>query len=149
MPANLSIRCCCMDVDGTIYNVPIRLAQEMRSTGVDLIKSGFAGSSIRFTEFVVRLEDRRPIEIIQESHYLIRFNADGRPDMERYKQEVHASMNAMWDGVFGPEVKDGNVIHMENRFKSNGNKWRPTLQDLTKLRSVVFGEVKAPRLRFD
>jgi len=56
--------------------------------------SSFANHSIRFAELVLRMVDRKPSGIERSSYSLIRFDAKGRPDMDRIRQQSDASIRA-------------------------------------------------------
>ena len=73
---------------------------------------------------------------------LIRFDEEGRPDMERYWNEVHASLPDLLDPNPGKIIEDGNVLHMEQAFLGNGGKWVPTPAERMLLEKAALGLIR-------
>ena len=53
-----------------------------------VVISEFSNSSIRFAELVVRMVNRKPVAVERAAYSLVRFDAHGRPDMDRYRRET-------------------------------------------------------------
>jgi hypothetical protein len=113
-----------------------------------VVVSGFAGCSIRFAEIVVRMVARKPADIERISYTLIRFAEDGRPDMERYRQEASAGLDVHWDSVFRTGGDSGNVIDMKSAFQSMGCRWKPRSEEAMAMEKAALGLSKVKGLQF-
>jgi hypothetical protein len=114
-----------------------------------VVISAFSNSSIRFAELVVRMVNRKPVAVERAAYSLIRFDAQGRPDMERYRRETHAEMSAHVDSLLDPKDDPGNVVDLASMFMGMGCRWKPTLPEGMILDQAALGQVKAKGLRFD
>lgn len=115
-----------------------------------VIISAFANQSIRFAELVLRMVDRKPAELERTGCSLIRFDAQGRPDMDRYRRETEASLRANQDALLDfIQEPSGKIVDMRDRFLGMGGRWTPTLQESMLLDQVALGRIKVKTLRFD
>jgi hypothetical protein len=114
-----------------------------------VVISAFSNSSIRFAELVVRMVNRKPVAVERATYSLIRFDAHGRPDMDRYRRETNAETSAHVDSLLDPEGDPGNVVDMASTFMGMGCRWKPTLPESMVLDQAALGQVKAKGLRFD
>jgi hypothetical protein len=114
-----------------------------------VVISAFANSSIRFAELVLWMVDRKPAGLERASYSLIRFDAKGRPDMDRFRRQSDASLRAHQDVLLDPQGGPGNIVDMRDRFRGMGGRWNPTLQERILLEQAALGRIKVKTLRFD
>jgi hypothetical protein len=114
-----------------------------------VVLSAFANQSIRFVELVLRMADRKPAGLERASFSLIRFDAEGRPDMDRFRQQTDASLRAFQDSLLPVQDRPGNIVDMRDQFIGRGGRWTPSVQESMLLEQVAMGRVKVKTLRFD
>jgi hypothetical protein len=108
----------------------------------------FAGCSIRFAEFQVRMVGRKPADIERVTGTLIRFAEDGRPDMERYRRESGAAMDLLSDVPGKPEESADKVIDMRSTFQGMGCRWKPRGEEAMDLERAALGLSKVKGLNY-
>jgi hypothetical protein len=115
-----------------------------------VVISEFSNSSIRFAELVVRMVNRKPVAVERAAYFLVRFDAHGRPDKDRYRRETHAGISAHVESLLPDLGGDpGNVVDMRSTFTGRGCRWKPTLPEAMVLDQAALGQVKVKVLRFD
>lgn len=139
----LSLRVYCYDPSGQLYSVPETVASAMIgvAVGKGVAIPRFASCTVRFAQFIVELQDRKPVSVSMENYYVLRFDSNGVADSERYLRETLE----MRDSLFGDKMVAG-VIDARGIFATRGRGWSPTPTEKIKLNQAVFGEVKVPRL---
>lgn len=146
---SLSVRFYCL----TPVGLPLRLTMSgMALIHLDpcpVVLSAFANHSIRFAELVLRMVDRKPAGLERASYSLIRFDAKGRPDMDRFRRQAGASICADQDVLFDSQDGPENVVDMRDRFAGMGGRWKPTPQQALLLEQAALGRIKVKTLRFD
>ena len=113
-----------------------------------VVVEAFAGCSIRFVEFLVRMVERKPADIERITCTLIRFAEDGRPDMERYRRESGAAMDLLSDVLGKPDDPSGTIIDMRSTFQGMGCRWKPRGQEAMDLERAALGLSKVKGLNY-
>lgn len=113
-----------------------------------VVVAEFAGCSIRFAEYLVRLVGRKPADIERVSYSLIRFAGDGRPDMDRFRLEAGAALDGHLDFLPKPERTSDTVIDMRSAFQGMGCRWKPRPQEALALERAALGLSKVKWLRY-
>ena len=113
-----------------------------------VVVDGFAGCSIRFAELLVRMVDRKPADIERVSYTLIRFGEDGRPDMDRYRQESGAAMDLLSGFLDKPGDPLETIIDMRSTFQGMGCRWKPRPQEAMDFERAALGLSKVKGLSF-
>ena len=95
---------------------------------------------VRYAQVIVRLENRRAIEMLRVGFFQYRALKDGRLD-RRYFRKI---MEAIPEAAFGwlqLEKPPPGVVAAEHKFAKRRlehlNTWKPTQDDLSKLRGLV------------
>lgn len=138
-----SVRVYCYEPSGKLYLVPVSLASAMvkMTEGERVAIPCFANRTVRFAQFVVDLQSRRPIGITLESYYVYRFNSEGVADSERHIRETLEKIDYLSRDEVAVAVFDARGL-----FSARGRGWSPTSAEKVELYQAVFGEVKVPRL---
>lgn len=101
----------------------------------------FAGKRIRYAEVAVKLDNRKPVEIIRIIFPYLQFSSDGRLDAEYLETETRLRMESLPPI---PNLRDlKNVIDASHRFaeKTLRSKfqWQPTREIALALYEDIFG----------
>lgn len=105
----------------------------------------FANSTVKLAELVVSLESRKPVAVVRETYYLLRFRLDGMPDTERLNRQMVAALNltcpsAQHDGLT-------KVANHEDEFVHRGGRWTPTIAEKAEIRATALGKNRVSRLK--
>jgi hypothetical protein len=115
-----------------------------------VVISEFSNNTIRFAELVVRMVNRKPVAVERAAYSLVRFDANDRPDMDRFRRESNAGLSATADPLLpDPGGDPGNVVDMRSTFTGMGCRWKPTLAEAMLLDQAALGQVKAKVQRLD
>lgn len=105
-----------------------------------------AGTSARFAELIVELEDRKPTSVIRASYYLLRFSEGGIPDSARLGRQMIAAVDWSWMTQSGENKKSNNVIDKHQQFVHRGARWSPTAVEVGRIEDAALGRLKTSRL---
>ena len=101
---------------------------------------------IRYVQVVVRLENRRAVELVSVGFFRTGVLADGHVDPE-HEYEVMAAVGDMMSGAIGRVERTPGVVNAEHRFAErrlyNLSRWEPEKTDSTVLRGLVNRRAKA------
>jgi hypothetical protein len=95
---------------------------------------------VRYAQVIVNLENRRAVEVLRVGFFQYRVLKDGRLDREHFHQIMAAVPEAAfgWLQISKPPV---GVVDAEHRFARRRlaqlNTWKPTQDELSKLRRLV------------
>ncbi|BDU77981.1 hypothetical protein METESE_29390 [Mesoterricola sediminis] len=146
---SLSVRFYCLTPAGLPLRLTLSGMALIHLEPCPVVVTAFAGHSIRFAELVLRMVDRKPDSVERAGYSLIRFDAKGRPDMDRYRRQSEASIRAHQEAFFDDQGGPGNIVDMRDRFTAMGGRWTPSLQESMLLEQAALGRTKAKTLRFD
>ena len=99
-----------------------------------------ADSFVRYAQVIVRLENRRATEMLRVGFFQYRALKDGRLD-RRYFGKIMEAVPAAAFGWLQLEKPPPGVVAAEHKFAKRRlehlNTWKPTQDDLSKLRGLV------------
>jgi len=148
MNSTLSVRSYCLAPTGEVRRLTSAQMKLLHLDPCPVVVDAFAGCSIRFAEILVRMVDRKPADIERVTYTLIRFAGDGRPDMERYRQESGAATDLHLDFLGKPDDSAETVIDMRSTFQGMGCRWKPRPQEAMELERAALGLSKVKGLSY-
>ena len=148
MKSTFSVRSYCLTPTGEVRRLTLAQMGLLHLDPCPVVVEAFAGCSIRFVEFLVRMVERKPADIERITCTLIRFAEDGRPDMERYRRESGAAMDLLSDVLGKPDDPSGTIIDMRSTFQGMGCRWKPRGQEAMDLERAALGLSKVKGLNY-
>lgn len=142
----ISVRVFCYSATAELKAVPLALASQMYSILSPPRVPELAGTSARFMEIAVELQDRKPVRIIRTNYYLLRFDAAGVPDSGRLAREMIAAVDWAWMRRNQENRARQTVIDAEGRFKHRGARWVPTSSEKRQIEEAALGRLKVKRV---
>jgi len=123
---------------GELRPLAQRAAQTFISDGGRLPAD--AEGFVRYAEVIVSLEDRQAVEVLRVGFFQYRALADGTVDRE-YVREIMATVPEAAFGWLELSKPPPGVIGAEHKFAKRRldhlSQWKPTQDDLSKLRDLV------------
>jgi len=120
-----------MTEDNEIFRVPLnKFERLLKCTDEDKIER-FAGKRVRAAEIGVRLENRKPIEVIRAIYHYLHFNEKGILDKDRLRNDGYIVSIAGISPIFTKKAQD-NIINAEQEFakrkRDHAVWWKPNMQ---------------------
>lgn len=139
----LSVRVYCYEPSGQLRSVSMSVASALQGVkaGERVAIPQFANCTIQFAQFVIEMQERKPVDVTMECYHVYRFDKDGVADSLRYIQEAVARMSSL----HGSDMPSG-VVDARGEFASRGRDWAPSISEKKELFRAALGEVKVPRL---
>jgi hypothetical protein len=95
---------------------------------------------VQYVEVIVRLEDRRAVEVVRMSFFQCRAQADGTLDRRHYMQLMATAGEAAFGGMAVSKAPPG-VVSAEHKFAQRRldhlTHWTPTEAEVEMLRGLV------------
>lgn len=95
---------------------------------------------VQYAEVMVRLEDRRAVEVVRLSYFQCRAQADGTLDRQHYMAMTATALEAASRGIISPQPTPG-VVDAEHRFAQRRfdhlSRWAPSKAEEELLRVLV------------
>ena len=111
----------------------------------------YAGQRIRIAGVIVRLEARRPVEVMRVSCFYLHIDCDGFVDYETYMEQGALAVEAVLGGISLPDDKGSNVIRAGHRFAARRRDheavWTPIETTLDAIREAALDDPKYSRVR--
>ena len=141
--SSIGIRNYLLDDDDNIYRLSIAKLDRLISglTGNEIAR--FSGKKIRKVEIVVKLVDRRPVEVIRVAYHYLHFKDDGSLDLIKYDNDARDCVEAAMPDLFSkvpllPGESSKNVLFSTQKFAKrkyvSSVSWKPN----SKLECKVF-----------
>ncbi len=132
-----------------ILRVPInKFERLLKGTDEDKIES-FAGKRVRAAEIGVRLENRKPIEVIRAIYHYLYFNKNGILDKDRLINDANIVSTAGISPMFTQKPQD-NIINAQQEFakrqRDHAVWWKPNMQLERNILDASLDEFKCKRL---
>jgi len=129
--------------DNSVRKVPLTKFERLSDNRSDECFEEYAGERMRCAMVFVRLENRKPAEIIHADYFIVPFNADGRVDLKERERGRSLVMQSM--DLFPPSANPGDrnkvIDAMPRIFKKKYDeefKWEPTDVELAVIVKKVF-----------
>jgi len=107
------------------------------------------GKKVRAAEIVVKIVDRRPVEVVRAAYRYLHFDKDGNLDQEQYKDDRIVSIEA---GLpeFLAGSSDGNILYARQKFamrkRDNSVWWKPNSKLECKIFDIAIEDIKCKSL---
>ena len=109
----------------------------------------FAGKRVRTAEIVVKLENRKPIQVLRAIYYYLHFNEKGILDFDRFMKDGGIVANAGIPDIFAEKVQS-NLINAQQEFAKRQRDhtvwWKPSMQLESNILDASIDEFKCKRL---
>ena len=132
-----------ISTDNSVRKVPLTKFERLSDNRSDECFEEYAGERVRCAMVFVRLENRKPAEIIHVDYFIVPFNADGRVDLKERERGRSLVMQSM--DLFPPSANPGDrnkvIDAMPRIFKKKYDeefKWEPTDVELAMIVKKVF-----------
>ena len=122
---------------------------ELRPVALRRIEDFFSGGGrlpadddgrVQYAEVMVRLEQRRAVEVVRVSYFQCRAQADGTLDRQHYMAMTATALEAASHGIISSRPPPG-VLNAEHRFAQRRfdhlSRWTPSETEVEVLRELV------------
>ncbi len=148
--SSVSVRYFIITDESEILRVSINKFERLLEAPKEVKFERFAGKRVRVAEIGVKLENRKPIEVIRAIYYYLHFNEKGILDEENLiKSRNIVSAAGEVTSIF-IEKKQGNVINVQQEFakrqRDHAVWWKPDMQLECKILDASIDNFKCERL---
>jgi len=129
-----------VDDDDLIERFPLTKYLRLIESDPDERLPQYANTRVQFVEAGVKLEQRKPVEILRLLYFILYFDAEGRVDTSKKENEwqLHAEMAPLF-----PEQKSEQVVDARHRFAKrrfhHRYRWEPTQETEFAIMQAIFG----------
>ena len=135
--------------DNEIFRIPNTKFERLLKGSLEKKTERFAGKRVRTAEIVVKLENRKPIQVLRAIYYYLHFNEKGILDYDRFMKDGGIVANAGIPDIFAKKVQ-GNLINAQQEFakrkRDHSVWWKPGVQLESNILEASIGEFKCKRL---
>jgi hypothetical protein len=146
---SVSVRFFIITNNSEIFSVSInKIDRLLKGTNEEKIER-FAGERVRASEIGVRLENRKPIEVIRAIYHYFHFDEKGILDIDRLRNDGTIVSIAGISPMFTQKPQD-NIINAQQEFakrqRDHSVWWKPDMQLERNILDAAIGEFKCKRL---
>lgn len=132
-----------------ILRVPLNKFERLLECASGEKMERFAGKRVRVAEIGVKLENRRPTEVIRTIYYYFHFNEKGIIDKDKLRNDGIIVSIAGISPMFTQKPQD-NIINAQQKFakrkRDHAVWWKPNMQLERNILDASIGEFKCKRL---
>ncbi len=147
--SSVSVRFFIIADDSEIFRVSINKFERLLKCSDEEKIESFAGKRVRVAEIGVRLENRKPIEVIRAIYYYLHFNEKGILDEDSLIKSRSIVSTAGISSIF-MEKEQGNIINAQQEFakrqRDHAVWWKPNMQLEQIILDASIDEFKCKRL---
>jgi hypothetical protein len=147
--SSASLRHFLISDDNEIFRIPNTKFERLLRGLFEKKTERFAGKRVRAAEIVVKLENRKPIQVIRAIYYYLHFNEKGILDFDRFMKDGAVVANAGIPGIYKAKVQ-GNLINAQQEFakrqRDHSVWWKPSMQLERNILDASIDEYKCKRL---
>ena len=135
--------------ENEIFRIPNTKFERLLKGSLEKKIERFAGKRVRTAEIVVKLVNRKPIQILRAVYYYLHFNEMGILDYDRFMKDGGIVADA---GIpeFLAEKGQGNLINAQQEFAKRQRDhtvwWKPSMQLERDILDASIGEFKCKQL---
>lgn len=148
--SSASVRYFIITDESEILRVPINKFKRLLEATSEEKLERFAGKRVRVAEICVKLEDRKPMEVIRAIYYYLHFNEKGILDEEYLIKSSDIVFAACENFSAFIEKEQGNVINAQQEFakmqRDHAVWWKPNMQLERNLLDASIDEFKCKRV---
>jgi hypothetical protein len=135
--------------DNEIFRIPNTKFERLLRGSFERKTEIFAGKRVRAAEIVVKLENRKPIQVLRAIYYYLHFNEKGILDYDRFMKDGSIVANAGVSFISTKKVQ-GNLINAQQEFAKRQRDhtvwWKPSMQLERNILDASIDEFKCKRL---
>jgi hypothetical protein len=147
--SSASLRHFLISDDNEIFRIPNTKFERLLEGGYEKKIERFAGKRVRAAEIVVKLENRKPIQVLRAIYYYLHFNEKAILDFDRFMKDGTVVANAGAPSIFTAKVQ-ANLINAQQEFakrqRDHSIWWKPSMQLERNLLDASIDEFKYKRL---
>jgi len=138
----IGIRIFLVNDDDSIRRFPLTRFERLIRRDPEERLRRFAGNRVRCAEVALKLEQRKPIEIVRIQYFIVSFDSEGRIDQTEQEKAWHLTAEM----VSSPLIKRGqnHVIDAKHRFAKRRYdyeyRWTPTAEIEAAIMDAIFGK---------
>lgn len=141
-----STRIFIVGADELLYRLASKKFSGMLADPSDHLMPSFAGQRVRMAEAVVELRDRKPERVVRLVYEILRFDEQGRLDIETFNQQNVALVDVMLASTLKNETNNTAIIDASSRFVAQGGRWSPARSLEMRICQAALDEIKYRRL---
>ena len=135
--------------DNEIFRIPNARFERLLKGSLEKKTERFAGKRVRTAEIAVKLEDRKPIQVLRAIYYYLHFNEKGILDYDRFMKDGGIVATAGIPDIFAGKVQS-NLINAQQEFAKRQRDhtvwWKPSMQLERNILDASIDEFKCKRL---
>ena len=117
--------------DNEIFRIQNTKFERLLKGSLEKKTERFAGKRVRTAEIVVKLENRKPVQVLRAIYYYLHFNEKGILDYDRFMKDGGIVSDAGIPGFLAEKVQ-GNLINARQEFARRQRDhtvwWKPNMQ---------------------
>ncbi len=144
-----SVRIFFVSDDDEIFRVPNTKFERLLKGSSEENTERFARKRVRAAEIIVKIENRKPVQVLRAIYYYLHFNKKGILDFDRFMKDGSIVATA---GIpeFLAEKVQGNLINAQQEFAKRQRDhtvwWKPSMQLERNILGASIDELKCKRL---
>jgi len=125
--------------DDSVNRIPCAKLERMEHGDENETLPEYAGQRIRLAVAVVRMKDRRPMEIVGIDYHKVSIDQDGRLDQQERKEMLWDAMASVDFGAgrTASNVIDATSMFARKRFRTK-YEWNPTQKERNRIHQLIF-----------
>ncbi len=147
--SSVSVRFFIITDDSEIFRVSLNKFERLLECTSDEKMERFAGKRVRVAEIGVKLENRRPIEVIRAIYYYLHFSEKGIVDKDKLRNDGNIVSTAGISPMFTEKMKD-NIIDAQQKFakrqRDHSVWWKPDMQLERNILDASIDEFRCKKL---
>ena len=141
----LSSRIFIVGTDDTLYRLAGTKFSGMLRDPCSYLLTRFAGQRVRMAEAVVELRDRVPYRVVRLVYEILRFDEQGRLDIETFIHQNAALVDVMLGSALTNNTNNTAIIDASSRFVAQGGRWHPSPSLERRVCQAALDEIKYQR----
>ena len=147
--SSVSVRFFIITDDSEIFRVSLNKFERLLECTSDEKMERFAGKRVRVAEIGVKLENRKPIEVIRAIYYYLHFSEKGIVDKDRLTKDANVVSIAGISPMFTQKTQE-NIINAQQEFakrkRDHAVWWKPDMQLERNILDASIDEFKCEKL---
>ena len=135
--------------DNEIFRIPNTKFERLLNGSLEKKTERFAGKRVRTAEIVVKLENRKPVQVLRAIYYYLHFNEKGILDYDRFMKDGGIVATAGIPDIFAEKVQS-NLINAWQEFakrqRDHAVWWKPSMQLERNILDASIDDFKYKRL---
>ena len=147
--SSASVRYFLISDDDDIFRVPNTKFERLLRGSSEEKTERFGGKRVRTAEIIVKIENRKPIEVLRAIYYYLHFDEKGILDYDRFMKDCGIVASAGFPDFYAEKVQN-NIINAQKKFAKRQRNhtvwWKPNMQVERNILDASIDEFKCKRL---